>query len=75
MILNTKKTKELKKTTRYYKNKVKNINKRLDSVINEFDEKMKTTKKVIELEPKIQELFSEVNEYTKSHQTLEKENH
>lgn len=42
--------------------------------MNEFDEKMKTTKKVIEIEPKIQELFSEVNQYTKSHQTLEKEN-
>ena len=40
------KTKELKKTTRYYENKVKNINKKLDIVMNEFDEKMKTTKKV-----------------------------
>lgn len=39
----------------------------MNKVINE-------TKKVIELEPKIQELFSEVNKYTKSHQTLEKEN-
>lgn len=39
----------------------------MNKVINE-------TKKAIELEPKIQELFSEVNEYTKSHQTLEKEN-
>lgn len=35
---------------------------------------MKTTKKVIEIEFKIRELFSEVNQYTKSHQTLEKEN-
>ena len=40
------KTKELKKTTRYYENKVKNINKKLDFVMNEFDEKMKITKKV-----------------------------
>ena len=40
------KTKELKKTTRYYENKVKNINEKLDIVMNDFDEKMKTTKKV-----------------------------
>ena len=40
------KMKEFKKTTRYYENKVKNINKKLDIVMNEFDEKMKTTKKV-----------------------------
>ena len=41
------KTKELKKTTRYYENKVNNFNKRLDNAINDFEEKMKTTKNTI----------------------------
>ncbi len=95
------KTKELKKTTRYYENKVKVINTRIDSVINEFEEKMKTTKNIpfnkthvlvekdtfesmnkvikeskraIEFQPKLQQLFDEVDTYTRSHQTLEKEN-
>lgn len=40
------KTKELKKTTRYYENKVKVINTRIDSAMNEFEEKMKTTKNI-----------------------------
>ena len=35
------KTKELKKTTRYYENKVGTINKKLDNAMNEFEEKMK----------------------------------
>lgn len=35
---------------------------------------VKESKKVIELQPKIQELFSGVNHYTKSHQALEKQN-
>jgi len=39
------KTKELKKTTRYYENKAKVINTRIDNAMNEFEEKMKTTKK------------------------------
>ena len=39
-------TKELKKTTRYYENKVKVINTRIDSAMNEFEEKMKTTKNI-----------------------------
>lgn len=95
------KTKELKKTTRYYENKVKVINTRIDSAMNEFEEKMKTTKNIpfnkthvlvekdtfesmnkvikeskraIEFQPKLQQLFEEVDTYTKSHQTLEKEN-
>ena len=95
------KTKELKKTTRYYENKVKVINTRIDSAMNEFEEKMKTTKnipfnkthvlvekdtfesmnkvikeskKAIEFQPKLQQLFDEVDTYTRSHQTLEKEN-
>jgi len=95
------KTKELKKTTRYYENKVKVINTRIDSAMNEFEEKMKTTKNIpfnkthvlvekdtfesmnkvikeskraIEFQPKLQQLFNEVDTYTRSHQTLEKEN-
>lgn len=95
------KTKELKKTTRYYENKVKVINTRIDIAVNEFEEKMKTTKNIpfnkthvlvekdtfesmnkvikeskraIEFQPKLQQLFEEVDTYTKSHQTLEKEN-
>lgn len=95
------KIKELKKTTRYYENKVKVINTRIDNAMNVFEEKMKTTKnipfskthvlvekdtfesmnkvikeskKAIEFQPKLQQLFNEVDNYTKSHQTLEKEN-
>ena len=34
----------------------------------------KETKKAIEIEPKIKALFNEVDSFTKSHQTLEKEN-
>ena len=95
------KTKELKKTTRYYENKVNTINKNLDSAMSDFEEKAKTnknvpfdkkhiiveketfnsmknvikeTKKAIDFQPKIEQLFNEVNDFTKSHQTLEKEN-
>ncbi len=100
---NTKhqKTKEFKKTTRYYENKVDTINKRIDNAMNDFEEKMKTTKNTIidkeyvkvrkdtfdsmnndiketknaiEFQPKIQQLFNEVDNYAKSHQILEKEN-
>lgn len=35
---------------------------------------IKETKKVVEFQPKIEQLFNEVNTFTKSHQTLEKEN-
>ena len=69
--------------------------------MNEFEEKMKTTKntlidkeyvkvrkdtfdsmnnviketkKVMEFQPKMEQLFNEVNTFSKSHQTLEKEN-
>lgn len=41
------KVREFKKTTRYYENKVETINKRLDNAINDFEEKMKTTKNTI----------------------------
>ena len=95
------KVREFKKTTRYYENKVETINKRLDSAMNDFEEKMKTTKntiidkeyvkvrkdtfdsmqnviketkKAIEFQPKLESLFNEVDTYTKSHQSLEKEN-
>ena len=95
------KTKELKKITRYYENKVKVINTKIDKAVNEFEEKMKNTKnipfnkthvlvekdtfesmnkvikeskKAIEFQPKLQQLFNEVDNYTKSHQTLENEN-
>ena len=40
------KTKELKKTTRYYENKVGTINKKIDNAMNIFEEKMKTTKNI-----------------------------
>ena len=35
---------------------------------------IKETKKAIEFQPKLEQLFNEVNNFTKSHQTLEKEN-
>lgn len=41
------KIKEFKKTTRYYENKTQTINKNLDNAMNEFEEKMKTTKNTI----------------------------
>ncbi len=95
------KVKEFKKTTRYYETKVTTINKNLDNAMNEFEEKMKTTKntlidkeyvkvrkdtfasmqnviketkKVMEFQPKMEQLFNEVNTFSKSHQTLEKDN-
>ena len=95
------KMKEFKKTTRYYEDKVTTINKDLDNAMNEFEEKMKTTKntlidkeyvkvkkdtfdsmqnviketkKIMEFQPKMEQLFNEVDTFSKSHQTLEKEN-
>lgn len=41
------KTKELKKATRYYENKVDTLNKSLDNAMNDFEEKMKTSKNTI----------------------------
>lgn len=41
------KVREFKKTTKYYENKVETINKRLDNAMNDFEEKMKTTKNTI----------------------------
>lgn len=40
------KVREFKKTTRYYENKVETINKNLDNAMNEFEEKMGTTKNI-----------------------------
>lgn len=95
------KIKEFKKTTRYYENKIEIINKKIDNAMDDFEEKMKTTKntiidkeyvkvrkdtfesmqnviketkKAIEFQPKLESLFNEVDTYTKSHQSLEKEN-
>ena len=41
------KVKEFKKTTSYYENKVTTINKGLDNAMNDFEEKMKTTKNAL----------------------------
>ena len=95
------KVKEFKKTTRYLEDKVTTLNKNLDNAMNEFEDKMKTTKNVpfdkkhvlvekdtfdsmskviketknaMEFQPKVEELFNEVDTFTKSHRTLEKEN-
>ncbi len=40
------KTKEFKKTTRYYENKVNTINNKLDNAMKDFENKMKTTKNI-----------------------------
>lgn len=95
------KVKEFKKTTRYYEQKVNNLNCRLDNAINNFEDKMQTTKNIpfdkkhiileketfdsmnniiketkniMNFQPKIEQLFNEVNTFTKSHKALEKEN-
>ena len=44
------------------------------NTFNSMKKVIKETKNAIELQPKIEELFSEVDKYTKSHQVLEKEN-
>ena len=95
------KIKEYKKiTSRLEKNlNIRNI--RLNNVMNEFEEKMKTTKnipfdkkhvilekdtfdsmnnvinetkKIMEIQPKLDEVFKEINNYTNSYKSLEKEN-
>lgn len=95
------KVKEFKKTTRYYEQKVNNLNCRLDNAINNFEDKMQTTKNIpfdkkhiileketfdsmnniiketkniMNFQPKMEQLFNEVNTFTKSHKALEKEN-
>ena len=95
------KIKEYKKiTSRLEKNlNIRNI--RLNNVMNEFEERMKTTKnipfdkkhvilekdtfdsmnnvinetkKIMEIQPKLEAVFKEVNNYTNSYKYLEKEN-
>ena len=95
------KVKEFKKTTRYYEQKVNNLNCRLDNAINNFENNMQTTKNIpfdkkhiileketfdsmnniiketkniMNFQPKMEQLFNEVNTFTKSHKALEKEN-
>ena len=44
------------------------------STFESMDKVIKESKKAIDLQPKLQQLFNEVDNYIKSHQTLEKEN-
>ena len=95
------KIKEYKKINRKLEENLNVRNNRLDKAMNEFDEKMKTTKnipfnknqvivnkdtfdtmnkvineskKIRELQPKIEQVFNEVNNYASSYKSLEKEN-
>ena len=95
------KIKEYKKINRKLEENLNVRNNRLDKAMNEFDEKMKTTKnipfnknqvivnkdtfdtmnkivkeskKVIELQPKINEIFNEINGYASGYKILENEN-
>ncbi len=95
------KIKDYKKINRKLEENLNVRNNRLDKAINEFDEKMKSTKnipfnknqvivnkdifdtmekivkeskKVIELQPKINEVFNEVDSYVTSYNSLEKDN-
>ncbi|MBO5349759.1 MAG: plasmid recombination protein [Clostridia bacterium] len=99
--LTHQKTKELKKTTRYYEQKINIMNNKLNSAILDFEDKMKTTKntfvgkdyvkvkkdtfesmnnviieskRINEFQPKMEQLFLEVDNYTKSHEILENDN-
>ena len=96
------KIKEYKQITKKVNHELNVRNNRLDKVINDFEEKMKTTKqtliinkdfvkvkkdtfesmnnvieetkKIKELQPKLEHVFNEVDSYTTSYRTLEKEN-
>ena len=95
------KIKEYKKINKKLEENLNVRNNRLDKAMNEFDEKMKTTKnipfnknqvivnkdtfdtmnkvineskKIRELQPKIEQVFNEVNNYANSYKSLEKEN-
>ena len=95
------KIKEYKKINRKLEENLNVRNNRLDKAMNEFDEKMKTTKnipfnknqviinkdtfdtmskvinesrKIRELQPKIEQVFNYVNDYASSYKSLEKEN-
>ena len=96
------KIKEYKKITRKLNQELNVKNDRLDKAMNEFEDKMKTTKesflvgkdyvkvkkdtfdsmnnvikeskKVMEMQPKLQTIFNEVDNYANSYKSLEKEN-
>lgn len=95
------KIKDYKKMNRKLEQNLNTRNDRLDKIMNEFDEQMKTTKtipfdkkhivveketfdtmhkaineskKVMELQPKINEFFNEINNYADSYNYLEKDN-
>ena len=74
------KVKEFKKTTRYYEQKVNNLNCRLDNAINNFENKMQTTKNIpfdkkhIILEKENNNLQKEIKSLTTRNQNLKKEN-
>ena len=95
------KIKDYKKINRKLEENLNIRNDRLDKAINEFDEKMKTTKnipfnknqviinvdtfdtiqkiikeskKTIELQPKVNEVFNQINSYASGYKALEKEN-
>lgn len=95
------KIKDYKKINRKLEQNLNVRNDRLDKIMNEFDEQMKTTKtipfdkkhivveketfdtmnkvikeskKVMELQPKINEVFNEINNYADSYNSLEKDN-
>ena len=96
------KIKEYKKITKKVNHELNVRNDRLDKVMNDFEEKMKTTKhtlivdkdfvkvrkdtfesmnnvieetkKIKELQPKLEHVFNEVDSYATSYKTLEKEN-
>ena len=95
------KIKDYKKINRKLEQNLNTRNDRLDKVMNEFEEKMKTTKtipfdkkhiivekdtfdtmnkvikeskKIMELQPKINQVFNEVDSYVSSYNLLEKDN-
>lgn len=96
------KIKEYKQITKKVNHELNVRNNRLDKAMNDFEEKMKTTKqtliidkdfvkvkkdtfesmnnvieetkKIKELQPKLEHVFNEVDSYTISYRTLEKEN-
>ena len=96
------KIKEYKQITKKVNHELNVRNNKLDKAINDFEEKMKTTKqtliidkdfvkvkkdtfesmnnvieetkKIKELQPKLENIFNEVDSYTTSYKTLEKEN-
>lgn len=95
------KIKDFKKINRKLEQNLNTRNDRLDKIMNEFDDQIKTTKtipfdkkhiiveketfdtmhkainetkKVMELQPKINEVFNEINNYADSYNSLEKDN-